>query len=294
MNFSGTRILSALLFISIGTFSVYGQADSSSTAVNDTVAVKAHTPKHNLFVSGSFGSNMIFLGSSISSNNPYYGTGLVYGYRNEFFLSASATHIQGIDPFCAFYSAAADYKHTFNKWFDISAELAGYSTNFRKSQMPFSSFSYAGLTAGFDWKILYTRVTGSLIYSGQTKGYLQVSNSRYFQSPYFFRKKAFVSFYPEINLLMGQIVKVENDLGNTMHSYIPPFMRQRRDQPVPVMTLSTRFAPVYVNFSAPLTFTYNRFSIEADPCYILPAYSDDMIQLPKGFTFYLTASFRIF
>jgi len=294
MTSSKIILTSLLCFTLSGIGRSYSQTDSLPVAIADSAAKSAAVKKHNLFVSTAFGSNMIFLGSSISSNNPYYGAGLVYGYKGSFFLSASATHIRDIEPFGAFFSAAADYKHTFNKWFDVAAEVAGYKTDFRRREKLFSDFTYAGFTAGFDWKILYTRITSSLIYSGETKGYLQISNSRYFQTPYFLKKKAYVSFFPEINLLMGQLVKVDDDSGNPIQGYMPPFFRQRPDQPLPLITVSTRFAPVYLNFSSPVTFSYKGFSLEADPCYILPTFKDNMIKPPKGFTFYMTATFRIF
>jgi hypothetical protein len=238
---------------------------------------------------------MIFLGSSISSNSPFYSTGLVYGYKNSFYLSASATHIQGIDPFVAYYSAAADYKHTFNSWFDISADLSGYRPAPSLEQTLFNPFIFTNFTAGFDWRLLYTRLSGGVLFSGKTSGFVQVSNSRYFQTPEFFRGRSFVSFNPEINILFGQIYTIKTTTGDTSLRYIPPFMRKRRYPPQPEVTYSSRFGPMDLQFSLPVTFSYNKFSLEAEPCYILPVYKKgSMIEVQQGFTIFVTASFRFF
>ncbi len=46
-------------------------------------------------------------------------------------------------------------------------------------------------------------------------------------------------------------------------------------------------------FSIPLTLNLNNFSFEAEPVYILPAYTSSDYPAPKGFLLNITAYFRI-
>ncbi len=295
-SISGIRSFFTVLLFSAVSYVLTGQADTAKlgntlSGKEDSTAIK----RHSLYATAGFGSNMIFLGSSISSNNPFYSTGVVYGFKNSFYLSASVSHIQNTVPFIAYYSASADYKHTFNSWFDISAEVSGYSAAASLEQTLFSPFIFANFTAGFDWRLLYTRISGGALFSEKNTGFLQVSNSRYFQTPEFLKGRSFVSFNPGINVLFGEIYTVITQTGDTRFRYDPPFMKVKR-YPTPLEnTISSKFGAMDFQFSLPVTFSYDKFSLEAEPCYILPAYKKSSnTQIPRGFTFYLSASFRFF
>jgi hypothetical protein len=284
-----------LLFILSVNHILSGQADTTKTAKTEN-SKKADTviKDHTLFATAGYGSNMIFLGATISQNQPFYATGLVYGFKNSFYLSASATHIQGLDPFVAYYNAAVYYKHTFNSWFDISADVSGYKTAPSLEQTLFDEFIFANFTSGFDWKILYTRLSAGALFSSKTSGFIQLSNSRYFQTPEFFKGKSYVSFNPEINMLFGDVIYMKTTSGASTLSYSTPFHHKRRDPPPPVISYTEKFGPMNFEFSLPVTFNYSKLSIEANPCYILPAYTKNLYQVPNGFTIYVTASIRFF
>lgn len=76
-----------------------------------------------LYAGLGYGSKMIYLGSTISQNQPFGYTSMVYGFNENLFISASAFHLTDINPFLAFFSLSANYSHTFNHWFDISLGL---------------------------------------------------------------------------------------------------------------------------------------------------------------------------
>jgi hypothetical protein len=288
-------LVMGLLFLLSVSYLLSGQNDTDNKAISENKSDTATVAqKHSLFATAGFGSNMIFLGSTITEDKPFFSTGLVYGFRNSFYLSASATHIQGMDPFAAYYSAAADYKHTFNSWLDISAEVSGYKTAPSLEQTLFNEFIFANFTSGFDWKLLYTRISAGALFSETNTGFLQVSNSRYFQTPSFFKGKSNISFNPEINLLFGEIYTMKTAAGDRRLSYSPPFIRTNKEPIPPYISYSSKFGPMNIEFSLPVTYIYGKFSLEADPCYILPAVSNNESQVPQGFTFYITASFRIF
>lgn len=259
---------------------------------NDTAA-KAETKIHSLYAGAGYGRNMIYLESSISSGKPYYSTMLTYGFRSSFYATATASSIEGTSPFIAFSSLSLSYRHTFNSWLDISADLAGYKTSENLQQTLFNDFAFFSFTSGFDWNILYTKLSLAGVHSVNNKGYIQLGNSHYFQTPAFFRGKAFVSFDPEINILFGDIVKIKTTQGIIRYGYSSPFRHFVRFQTYPIESVSSKFGLMDIEFSLPVTFNFININLEAEPGYFLPAYSNPQYPAPKGFTFYLTAIIRI-
>jgi hypothetical protein len=249
---------------------------------------------HSLYAGVGAGSNMIYLGTSISNNRAFYAASATYGYRNTLFASASATHISETTPYLAFYNLALNYSHAFNSWFDISADIAGYKTAESLKDSLFADFAFINLTTGFDWKLIYTRISFSGVLSEQNGFYLQISNSRYFETPGFFNGKALVSFNPDIDILFGNLVTVDSVEGIKKHGNAPPFIHARKKPASPTETYSEKFGLMNLQFSFPVTFSYGKFSLEAEAGYLLPVYSDPYYPEQKGFTFYLNAFFKIF
>jgi hypothetical protein len=223
-----------------------------------------------------------------------YSGAITYGYRNSLYISASASHLAKTEPWLAFYSISANYSHTFNSWFDIASDIAVYMTHKSLQDTLFSNFGFLSFTAGFDWKLLYTRISVDGILSDVTKGYIEVANSRYFQTPEFFRGNAFISFNPDISILSGEIIKVETVTGVKKYGLSPPFRHYKKNPVNPTDTYTSRFGLIDFEFSFPVTFNYKNVSIEAEPCYILPAYKNPGYPAPKGFSVYLSAYVRIF
>lgn len=245
---------------------------------------------HSLYAGAGSGSNMIYLGSTISQNQPFYSASVTYGFRNSLFASASATHIIGVNPYLTFYSLSLNYSHVFNSWFDISSDIAGYKTSESLQETLFSDFAFINLTTGFDWKLIYTKLSFGGLISEDSRGYLQIRNSRYFETPEFFKGKAMISFDPNIDILFGELVKIETITGVTKLGASPPFRHYPNSTNE---SYSSKFGLMDFEFSLPVTFSYSNFSIEAEPSYILPAYTNPDYPAPKGFSFFLNAYFKI-
>jgi hypothetical protein len=274
---------------------VFCQADTLSRPADSFSGKEKSSPDiHSLYTGIGAGSNMIYLGTSISNNKPYYSASATYGYRNSLFVSASASHLNETTPYIAFYNLAVNYSHTFNSWFDISSDMAGYKTAEPLQDSLFSDFAYLNLTTGFDWKLLYTRISFSGIISEENGFYLQVSNSRYFETPEFFKGKAFIYFNPDIDILFGNLISIEKASGNNKYGNAPPFSHARNKPANSADTVTEKFGLMDFQFSIPVTFSYGRFSLEAEASYLLPVYSDPYYPDPEGFTFYLNALVKIF
>jgi hypothetical protein len=288
------RLSAALFALLVFHLNLSGQTSITKSIVRDTLSGSGDKSKHSLYAGAGYGSNMIYLGSTISNNLPYYSGAITYGFKNSLYVSASASHLARTEPWLAFYSLSSNYSHTFNSWFDISADAAGFMTQKSLKDTLFSNFGFLSFTAGFDWKVLYTRVSLDGIISDDVKGYIQVKNSRYFQTHEFFRGNAFISFNPDISILSGEIIKIETVTGVKKYGLSPPFRHYKKNPVTSTDTFTSQFGLIDFEFSFPITFNYKNVSIEAEPCYVLPAYKNSGYPAPKGFSAYLSAYIKIF
>ncbi len=192
---------------------VFCQSADVTNQNNETPQAAKSSFHKSLYFGAGFGSNFIYLGSSISQNRPYYSAAVIFEPVDGLFLSSSVSHISKTDPFVAFYSVSGSYRHTVNSWFDYSADLSYYKTPKSLEETLFSDFALLNLTTGFDWKLIYTKLTLSGLHSSSNSGYIQLRNSHYFSTPSFFKGRASLSFDPNINFLFGRLVRIETTTG---------------------------------------------------------------------------------
>ena len=141
-HIAGILIISCLFILSPD--AGLSQETTSVSLQKDELASEGkHKSSHSLFGSLGYGSNMIYMGSNVSQDKPFYSGSLTYGYKNEFFASVSTSHLSAFDPFIAFSTLSLGYNHTFNKWFDISLGLSGYQVNSQLTETLFNSFLYS-------------------------------------------------------------------------------------------------------------------------------------------------------
>jgi len=289
------------LFIGIITLSLLSGKTFSQNdvAVTDTLSGSSLSEEkiktHSLFAGAGYGSNMVYLGSTISQNKPYNYASITYGLKDVIYLSGSAVHLTDMSPFAAFYTFSASFSHAFSSWFDISGGISRYQVQQSLTDTLFNSFTYGEINLGIDWKILYTRLSAGGIFSGETRGYYQIKNSRYFQTPEFTKKKLYFSFDPYANLIFGTITKSETVSGTVINSF-PPFRKHggTGSQSVSTTKYTNLFTLVEVDFGIPVAFNSPRITIEAEPGYIYPLYEDTYYPGTKGFLFLISAYLRIF
>lgn len=247
---------------------------------------------HSLYVGAGFTSNMVYMGTSISQDKPVYSGSLTYGYKDELYLSASTFHLSAFDPFLAFHALSLSYSHSVNSWFDYSAGISRYQVAPSLTDTLFNSFLYGNVTLGFDWKILYTKVSLGGVLSEETSGYLQLANSRYFETPHFLDEKAYVSFDPYINMLFGSLTRTNTPDG-TVIGVSRPFGSGRSDRNSSQST-ETFFGLMEIDLGVPVAFNMDRITLEAEPGYVLSLYSDTEVFNPEGFVFMINCYVKIF
>ena len=261
----------------------------TSRAVNEVV-------RHSLYTGAGYGSNLIYLGSTISHNQPYCYGNLTYGFKNQLYVSASAVHLSGLDPFLAYYNGAVNYSHAFNSWFDISAGVYRYQVPSSLKDTLFSNFTYADLTLGFDWKLLYSKLSVGGLFSEENQTYFQFRNSRYFQTHELFNGKANISFDPYANLLFGTLIEIETATETSVMASSPgrKWKKNTNHDTTIINSYTKKFGIMEVDFGIPVDFNTDFMTVEAEVNYILPFYNDQLYKSPKGFVLMLSGFFRIF
>jgi len=265
-----------------------------SVASDTTVAVDTESP-HAIYSGIGYGSNMVYLGSIISQNQPFGYASLVYGFGNELFISASAFTLSGFKPVLSVYTGALTWSHPFNSWFDLSAGLYGYHVAPELRDTLYSDFLYTDITAGFDWRILYSKISVSALLADQTEAFFQLRNSRYFVTPDIFNGRANISFDPYFNLIAGTLTSVTTVTGtDTVVSTSPPFGKgKKRNQPSTETIYSRSFRLMEVDFGLPVSLNFDFMTIELEVGYILPLIDDPAYAASEGFLLQASLFFRI-
>jgi hypothetical protein len=270
--------------------------DISPTAKDTS---KTDIATHSFYSGAGYGSNMVYLGSTISQNQPYGYGSLTYGFKNQLYASLSAVHLSGLNPFFSFYIGALNYTHVFNNWFDISAGVSRYQVVPSLTDTLFNSFTYGDLTLGFDWKLLYSKISVGGLFSTESQAFFQFRNSRFFQTPELFKGKANISFDPYVNLLLGTVTEVETNTETTSYySISSPYRKWRNNgngsTTSTTYTYSNRFGLLEMDFGLPVASNTDFMTIEVEPLFVIPFYDDTYYLSTKGFILQLSIFFRIF
>lgn len=284
---TGLKLLFLISTIILSTSGISAQSDLKTDSVPDKNAGNSEL-KHNIYSTAGLGYNMVYMGTSLSQDKPYYSGGLVYGFRNELFATASTFHLNAYDPFLSFSTFSLTYNHTFNTWFDIALSASRYQVNKVLADTLFSSFFYVDAALGFDWKILYTKISAGSILSESSGLYFQLKNSRYFETPSFLNGKAYFSFDPYVNMLFGMLSETKD--GTIVVT--PPFRGGKSGSGSSSET-TTKFSLMEIDLGIPISFNIGRFTIDAEPGYIIPLYSDASSSNSNGFLFTMGIYFRI-
>ena len=294
----GSNLKYYCLFLLLLPFEILAQTgtDISPTAKDTS---KTDIATHSFYSGAGYGSNMVYLGSTISQNQPYGYGSLTYGFKNQLYASLSAVHLSGLNPFLSFYIGALNYSHVFNNWFDISAGVSRYQVVPSLTDTLFNSFTYGDLTLGFDWKLLYSKISAGGLFSTESQAFFQFRNSRFFQTPELFKGKANISFDPYVNLLLGTVTEVETNTETTSYySISSPYRKWRNNgsgsTTSTTYTYSDRFGLLEMDFGLPVAFNTDFMTIEVEPLYVIPFYDDTYYLGTKGFILQLSIFFRIF
>ncbi len=284
-----------LISLFVTTFEMTAQTPDSIITDDTTKLPVEKTKIHTVLAGAGYGSNMIYMGSSISQNKPFGYAALTYGLFNKLFLGVTSVHVADMSPFAAFNAFTANFNQIINSWLDISAGLSRYQVAKSLTDTLFSNFSYGEVNLGIDWKLLYTQFNACGVLSGENGIYYQLKNSRYFETPEFTRKKFYFSFDPYFNFLFGTLTKSETINGTVVVNQYPPFRKQGNtgSGSLPVTTYTKTFSLIEIDAGIPIAFNASRFTVEIEPGYIYSTIKDSGYTSPEGFLFLFSLYFRI-
>ena len=287
-------ILTGMMIV-LFSLSLNAQEDTISVIqAQDQESVEEPVSPHSLYTSVGLGNNMVYMGSLISQDKPYYFGSLTYGFKEKLYASVSSFHLAAYDQFLAFNTFSLNFSHTFNSWFDISLSLSRYQVNNELTDTLFNSFLYGDLTLGLDWRILYSKLSAGGIFSESSGAYFQLRNSRYFETSMFLNGKANISFDPYVNMLFGTLTETTTSSGTTIGITQPFSSKKTSGRNSTGTTTREFFSLMEIDLGIPVAFNMGKVTIEAEPGFILPLYSETDPNNPKGFSFLLSCYLRIF
>ena len=288
-----TGVIACSLLLQAFITGTVAQSLNETETQTDTSSVTEKSSIHSVYAGAGYGSNMIYLGTTMSQDHSFGYTSFSYGLMDKLYLSATGYTIKEFTPFLAFYSLGLTYNHTFNSWFDISLNLSRHNVAESLKDTLFNSFTYADATLGFDWRILYSKISVGGLMAGESQFYIQTRHSRYFETPSFADDKAFFSFDPYVNLLFARMISIETADGTTT-TVSPGYRPWKNNTQGSGVTYTETFGPMELDFGLPIAFNYDFFTIEMEPGYVLPFYSDTGTAGMKGFLFMASVFFRIY
>lgn len=251
---------------------------------------------HSFYAGTGYGSNMLYLGTTMSQDHGFGYAYLSYGLADKLYLTATGYTVGGFSPVAAFFNLGISFSHTLNSWFDISTSLSRYNVAKELRDTLFSNFTYADATLGLDWRLLYSKVSVGGLFAGYGQFYLQTRHSRYFETPSFARGKASFSFDPYVNLLFSTLVTAETTGGVTETTVSPSYRPWRRDSQTstPGTIYTESFGLTEIDLGLPIAFNYDFLTLEIEPGYVFPMYSVTGSSGTKGFLLMAGLYFRIY
>lgn len=260
------------------------KAQENISTKPDSLPQKSES-KHALYSGFGYGSDMLFSGISLSSNQPYLSTNLLYSFNKRWIASATIYHLPGVYPTIAFYDFSIGYQHTFNSYLDAGISFSSYSTAQKLQDEYFGNFNYLTISGGLDWRIIYTQLIYSSMFKEQSSGYLQIKNSHFFSTPYLFKGKGYFTFDPAVNMVMGdkfssEVVVSQSGSGN--------------NGTITETTIyKSSFGLLDMEFSLPVGFNFGKATFEMEPLYYLPIYEDPDFPAKKGLFLFINLYFKI-
>ncbi len=275
--------LTAILFIFSVVTSTKAQINETT---GDSLSIKTPPSKHALYSGVGYGSNLLFSGLSLSENQPYLSMDLLYIYNKNWMASMVLYNLPGVDPALAFYDLMIGYTKTFNTYFDAGISLSRYSTAKRLQDEYFEGFSYLTISGGLDWRILYTQAVFSTMLSNDGTSYIQINNSHFFSTPDIFKSKAYFTFDPSINMVLGEKYQINETITQTGTG-------ENNSTAETQTTYSTSFGLLDMEFSLPISLNFGKTTIEMEPLYYLPIHNDPDFPAKKDLFLFLNLYFKL-
>jgi len=291
----------------------------------DSVSSGAETiKKHSFYSMTGYGSTAIYPGSTLEGSQKLALGSLIYSYRNKFFVSIGSIDLINNGIPADYINPSLIYTLNPTKWLDISVTGSAFRVNSKYADSLRQNFTLADITTGLNAGFMKTDISFSWLYSDRSNFFIQIRNSKYFQTRTFLNNRLSFSFNPYVKLLAGTHYRSVNESISSTNIVIDtiavvlPVNQQTTDNngnrtmndpslnyttvinqsaittTSVVTTLKNRFGLMEISAGIPVSINFRRVSVEAEAGYVLPAYSDELVPRPKGFIFMVTGLIRLF
>jgi hypothetical protein len=273
----------------------FGSQHQSADSTTGNAGIKKVISAHKVYIGSGYGNDLLYDGSSLSANQPYVSADLNYVYRGKLWFSATAYNLPHLDLMLPMADLAVGFNHYFNDVFDISVALSNYRTAAEIKQQMYDNFSFFRVKGGIDWYWLYTTLAAGRMVGESSGMYYYFRNSKYFRTPDMGKSKSYFTFDPNFNMVYGTQISYDPIVYTKSFPGKPPVINPPTSPggEEAYYTTKTSLGLVKMELSIPTAFVINRFTIEAEPVYLLPL-KTQTLQRDGGFYFFLNAYYRIF
>lgn len=249
---------------------------AATTAADSTVLDSTSTSsiKHLWIVGATLGNNSSYLGRYQATRLPYYAVDLTYRNESGFWLSTTAYQVLGSGSFIDEVDLMAGWNKNLSDKIDASVYYSRFFFSAESELLKASVANALNASAGLDWGYVYTKLSGSFLFGASTDFFLTIDNSRYWEVEKVLHKKDYVSFEPRFSVIAGTQTFVESHLGRSPSPISSPAVpRGPGGSAGPSSkqeTNTTAFNIMTYELSLPLSYTYNKTSLEFAGRYSIP------------------------
>lgn len=247
-----------------------------------------HNRAHQFFSGVGYGSNLIYYGTSVSGNQPYYSAEMLYAWEGGIWAGAGLFHLPGNQPFFSFVDLSAGYNYVFNKVVDAGVSISQYFGGESLDTTFYSNYTFLSANLGIDWVAAYTSVSPGWLLAEENSFYLMIENSRFFRSPKLGKKGNYFTFNPGLSFMFGSyawLTHVRRQGGGGGGGQGPGYGGGYYDYTT--TELREDFRLLDMQLGVPIAFNTKRLSLEFEPAYFFNFIEDENGE--KSGQFYFTA-----
>ncbi len=250
-----------------------------------------HKQAHTFYTGAGYGSNLIYYGTSVSGNQPYYSAELLYSWKGGIWAGAGFFHLPGNQPFFSFVDFSAGYNYVFNKVFDAGFSISQYFGGQSLDTTFYSSYTFLSANLGIDWVLAYTSVSPGWMLAEENSFYLLVDNSHFFRTPTLGKKGNYFSFNPGVSLMFGSYAWLtqirRQGSGGGGGGGQGPGPGGTKSFYYTTTELREDFRLLDLQIGLPMAFNTKRLSLEFEPAYFFNFIEDENGE--KSGQFFFTA-----
>lgn len=269
----------------LGTLTGFSQSEPRPDSLD------SKTKDHQFFTGAGYGSDLIYYGTSVSGNQPFFSAEMLYAWDKGIWASAGLFHLTEKDPFFSFVDLSAGYSYVFNKVFDAGLSLSQYHGGESIDTTFFSDYTFLGANLGIDWLILYTTIMPGWMLAEENSFYLLVDNTHFFKTPALGKKGSYFTFNPGVSLLFGNYAWLRHFRGQGNGGQGPGYGGNNEGFSTPLVEEDFRLLDMQL--SLPVEYFFGRLSVEFEPAYFINFISNQNGDKEGRFFFTLGLYYKI-